>query len=258
VFRNSDKAVAIKKMKKIFENPLDSVRAYREMFILRRLSHENIVQLHDVWITKSESTGILSKRLGSVFLVFEFVDTDLHKIIKSKQYMTIAHIQFILYQILDGVDYMHGSGIIHRDLKPANILIYCSNCLVKIADFGLSRVLNDNLEENYSNNFNYLREQQEGKLFESNDILTNKNFASKTTKTNNDELSYSTSSIKNNDDDSNNDWDKNNTNDNDKRKNNLPSPLPLCRGLTKHVVTRWYRAPEVIILFFKMPQAKNK
>ena len=45
------------------------------------------------------------------------MDTDLSKIIRSNQYMTTGHIQFILYQILLAIKYMHSANVIHRDLK---------------------------------------------------------------------------------------------------------------------------------------------
>ena len=80
-------------------------------------------------------------QLGHLYLVFDFMDTDLSKIIRSNQYMTTGHVQFILYQILLGLKYVHSAHVIHRDLKPANILVSCVDCSVKIADFGLSRVV---------------------------------------------------------------------------------------------------------------------
>ena len=79
--------------------------------------------------------------LGHLYLVFDFMDTDLSKIIRSNQYMTTGHVQFILYQILLGLKYIHSANVIHRDLKPANILVSCVDCSIKIADFGLSRVV---------------------------------------------------------------------------------------------------------------------
>ena len=75
----------------------------------------------------------------------EKMDSDLQKIIFSKQELSDEHYQFILYQILRALYYLHSANIIHRDLKPQNILINVDKNdhkvikEVKIADFGLSR-----------------------------------------------------------------------------------------------------------------------
>ena len=79
--------------------------------------------------------------LGDIYLVFDFVDTDLQKIFKSDQYMSTGHVKYIMYQLLLGMKFMHSANVIHRDIKPANILISCSDCRLKIADFGLARVI---------------------------------------------------------------------------------------------------------------------
>ena len=72
--------------------------------------------------------------------VFEFVDTDLYKLILSEQFLTTEHIQTFLYQLLCGLKYMHSAHVIHRDMKPANILLN-EDCSLRICDFGLSRIL---------------------------------------------------------------------------------------------------------------------
>ena len=143
-------------MKHIFDEPTDAKRAYREIHILRHLKHPSIVALFDVISTSidekylnlyntmsSEGKIPIPKNLGDLYLVFEFVDTDLSKIIKSNQFLSAEHISYILYQILDGLKYIHRTNVIHRDLKPANILISCNDCTVKIADFGLSRMIDE-------------------------------------------------------------------------------------------------------------------
>lgn len=81
------------------------------------------------------------------------MDTDLSKIIQSKQYMQKAHVQFVMYQLLCGLKHIHSANVIHRDLKPANILVSCTDCVIKIADFGLSRVVDREViaRETYTN-----------------------------------------------------------------------------------------------------------
>jgi serine/threonine protein kinase len=71
------------------------------------------------------------------------MDTDLNNIIRSNQFLSNSHIRHICKQILDGLEYIHAMNIIHADIKPSNILINCRNCLIKIADFGISVSVND-------------------------------------------------------------------------------------------------------------------
>lgn len=81
-----------------------------------------------------------------LYLVFEFMEADLHNAIGQK-ILKDLHNRFILYQILKGMKYLHSAEVIHRDLKPSNILIN-SDCHLKICDFGLARSLaSDALEK---------------------------------------------------------------------------------------------------------------
>jgi len=68
----------------------------------------------------------------------ELMETDLATIIKSDQQISDEHIQFLLYQILHGLKYLHLFGILHRDLNPHKLLVN-SNCYLKICDFWLAR-----------------------------------------------------------------------------------------------------------------------
>ena len=68
------------------------------------------------------------------------METDLNRVIKSKQNLKNEHIQYFLYQVLRAFKFIHSADIIHRDLKPSNILLN-ENCDLKICDFGLSRNL---------------------------------------------------------------------------------------------------------------------
>jgi len=73
-----------------------------------------------------------------VYIVSELMETDLHRIIYSKQPLSIDHVRYFLYQILRALKYIHSADVLHRDLKPSNLLVN-SNCDLKVCDFGLAR-----------------------------------------------------------------------------------------------------------------------
>lgn len=180
--------VAIKKVPKIFDNEVDAKRLLRELRILRALRHhEAIIDIVDI----IPPADIL--KFNTLSIVFEFVDTDLSKLIASDQYFTTLHVQYMVYQILLGLKYMHTAKIAHRDLKPANLLVN-EDCSLKICDFGLARGTTENFKQPVPKSRAYLPEP-----------------------TPEEEKQRS-------------------------RRRTKP------RQLTRHVVTRWYRAPEIILL----------
>jgi len=186
----SGQRVAIKKVPKIFNNEVDAKRLLRELRILRALRHhEAIINVINI----IPPPDIVNFNVLSI--VFEFVDTDLSKLIASDQYFTTLHVQYMLYQLLLGIKYMHSANIAHRDLKPANILVN-EDCSLKICDFGLARGVTENFKQPQPNSRAYLPLPTED----------------------------------------------------DEKKNNSAGKRAKPRQLTRHVVTRWYRAPEIILL----------
>ena len=129
----SGKKVAIKKLINIFHY-LDEARfILREISILRELdNHSNVVKLYDVLITQD------LKEFNTIYLVFEYVEGELRRLIRSKSYLNESHVQFIMYSLLNGIRYLHSSNVIHRDIKPANILV-TQDCCAKLCDFGSAR-----------------------------------------------------------------------------------------------------------------------
>jgi mitogen-activated protein kinase 1/3 len=77
-------------------------------------------------------------RPDAVYLVYEYMASDLSKIIVSSQTLDDEQIQWIMYQLCCGLAEFHSFGLIHRDIKPGNILVD-GECGLKICDYGLSR-----------------------------------------------------------------------------------------------------------------------
>merc|ERR1719414_2001232 len=128
---SSNTKVAIKKISP-FEHQTYCQRTLREIKILNRLKHENIIDIRDILRPPTIET------LKDVYIVQSLMETDLHKLLRSQK-LSSDHICYFLYQILRGLKYIHSANVLHRDLKPSNILLN-SNCDLKICDFGLSRV----------------------------------------------------------------------------------------------------------------------
>ena len=124
--------MAIKKMDKIFEDETDCKRILREVTLLRKLRHPCVVEL--IEICKPTDP----ENFTTIYVVMEFAESDLKKILKSSINLEILHIQTIVYNLLCAIKYLHESTVIHRDLKPANILVN-EDCSVKLCDYGLAR-----------------------------------------------------------------------------------------------------------------------
>ncbi|CAD7939834.1 unnamed protein product [Amoebophrya sp. A120] len=179
--RIEKRSVAVKKVKRVFEDLIDCKRILREIAILGRINDTRIVKLYDICVPSDLSN------FTDIYLVLELCDSDFKKLFHlreyelQKEFLTECHTTTLLYNTLCGIKYLHSAGIYHRDIKPANCLVN-TDCGVKICDFGLSRALGEDPQS----------------------IMD-------------DEPRQS----------------KNRT---------------LKRQLTGHVVTRWYRAPELILL----------
>ncbi|XP_074556813.1 mitogen-activated protein kinase 4-like [Curcuma longa] len=130
--RETSEKVAIKKIRNVFGDRIDALRTLREIKLLRKIKHDNIIELKEIMLPSTK------KSFTDVYLVFELMDTDLDQIIKSSQPLSDEHCQCFMFQLLRGLKYLHSANVIHRDLKPGNLLVN-SDCKLKIGDFGLAR-----------------------------------------------------------------------------------------------------------------------
>jgi mitogen-activated protein kinase 15 len=127
--KKSRTTVALKKCFDAFRNATDAQRTYREVMYLQELGHhDNIIKLLN--IIKSENDR-------DIYLVFNYMETDLHAVVRASILEDI-HKQYIIYQLLKALKYMHSAELLHRDIKPSNLLLN-SDCHVRVCDFGLCR-----------------------------------------------------------------------------------------------------------------------
>ncbi|KAF7257201.1 hypothetical protein EG68_05901 [Paragonimus skrjabini miyazakii] len=130
--------VAIKKISP-FEHQTYCQRTYREIRILSRLDHENIIQIYDI------ITAPKFEDMKDVYIVECFMETDLYRLLKTQK-LSNDHICYFLYQMLRGLKYIHSANVLHRDLKPCNILLN-TMCDLRICDFGLARVADPDFDQ---------------------------------------------------------------------------------------------------------------
>jgi len=199
--KQSQRVVAIKKIHKVFEDLIDCKRILREIAILNRLNHQNIIQIVDIIIPSD------LERFDELYIVLEYCDSDFKKLFnnpKEPVFLQDLHVKTLLHALLVGLKYLHSAGIYHRDLKPANCLVN-EDCTVKICDFGLSRAVGMEKQVHLHHFPNTPRDGVDV-------ILGTVGAPVVPTVT------------------------------------PAGTPHKLKRQLTGHVVTRWYRAPELILL----------
>eukprot|EP00928_Gymnodinium_smaydae_P072517 TRINITY_DN55869_c0_g1_i1.p1 TRINITY_DN55869_c0_g1~~TRINITY_DN55869_c0_g1_i1.p1 ORF type:complete len:434 (-),score=92.98 TRINITY_DN55869_c0_g1_i1:92-1393(-) len=185
--QEKDVVIAIKQCKRLFEELTDCKRVLRELAILQRLSHPNVVRVHDIIVPVDINT------FNELCVVLEKCDMDLKKYIKMDVTLELWQVNTLFCNLLLGLQYIHRCDIIHRDLKPANCLFNASDGVVKICDFGLARSMGGELPPLPNTPRGDSDDPEETEV----------------------PLVHSSKSKK--------------------------------RVMTKHVVTRWYRAPELAI-----------
>ncbi|CAF0749904.1 unnamed protein product [Didymodactylos carnosus] len=132
---HSNEHVAIKKVlqDKRFKN--------RELQIMRRLDHQNIVQLKYFFF----SSGDKLKEEVYLNLVLEYIPETVYRVArhytKQKQIIPLLYVKLYMYQLFRALAYIHSFGICHRDIKPQNLLLDPETSILKLCDFGSAKQL---------------------------------------------------------------------------------------------------------------------
>ena len=134
--KDTGELVTIKSIKKKEDSKKAEELVHYEIDILQFCQHKNIVQLVDYFETMKE-----------IIIVLKYIEGNtLGSYLKEKNFnLNEIEVANIIYQIAQGVEYLHKFGIVHRDLKPDNIMILPkkgeNNIIIKIMDFGFSKIV---------------------------------------------------------------------------------------------------------------------
>ncbi|RDX89386.1 Serine/threonine-protein kinase TIO, partial [Mucuna pruriens] len=124
--------VAMKFIMKHGKTEKDIHNLRQEIEILRKLKHENIIQMLDSFESPQEFC-----------VVTEFAQGELFEILEDDKCLPEEQVQAIAKQLVKALHYLHSNRIIHRDMKPQNILIGAGS-VVKLCDFGFARAMSTN------------------------------------------------------------------------------------------------------------------
>ena len=129
---------SLKAIKVITNKKKDGIKSLRELDIMSRLVHPNLVRAEGLMVGVSE--------ILTVGIIMPLATTDLQRLLKEPSFTNTQRIG-ILKDITEGVKFLHDKGYVHLDLKPMNVLIFNhgNNKIGKITDFGLSLILERNM-----------------------------------------------------------------------------------------------------------------
>ena len=230
--KETKKTVAIKKVNELFVDLIDTKRILREITLLRFMKNQFIVELLDIEYDKND------KNFDCIYLIFECLPSDLKKLIKSSSYLKMDDVRIYVYHILCGLKYIHSCAVLHRDLKPGNILLG-HNYQIKICDFGLARCVNRDTEDEIIEKVPEQKQIDQSKLDKHSEFLNK--YASPLSDRKNDIKEEASIN-------------KEGSSTSKTAKNKIPPKLKFLKNqkkekiLSVHVVSRWYRAPELILI----------
>lgn len=126
-------AVKIMKRRKLRRIPNGEQNVQREIQLLKRLSHPNVINLYDVIYDESKQ---------KMYMIMEYCVGELQEMLDSteKKRFPIWQAHGYFCQLLDGLEYLHSQGIVHKDIKPGNLLL-ATDGILKISDFGVAERL---------------------------------------------------------------------------------------------------------------------
>lgn len=156
VYKGQEKTgglVAVKKMKTFTGRSWQGISqtTLREISLLKSMNHKNVVKLREIVFEdgKAQQSQLnndpANQQMSTMYLIFEMGKTDLHKVLQ-KSYMFTGRglepkrIKNILFQLLEGITFLHANRTLHRDLKPENLLLTEEDRLL-ICDLGLARTV---------------------------------------------------------------------------------------------------------------------
>lgn len=148
--------VALKKIRMDNEREGFPITAIREIKILKKLHHENVIKLKEIVTSpgpEKDDQGRPdgNKYKGGIYMVFEYMDHDLTGLAdRPGMRFTVPQIKCYMRQLLTGLHYCHVNQVLHRDIKGSNLLIDNEGNL-KLADFGLARSFSNEHNANLTN-----------------------------------------------------------------------------------------------------------
>ena len=126
-----DRQVAIKVMRPELTSSMGADRFLREVRVVARLQHPNILGLVDS-----------GERDGLLYYVMPYVAGEsLRARLEREHELPVPAALAILREVADALAYAHGEGVVHRDVKPENVLLSAGHA--QVADFGIARIASD-------------------------------------------------------------------------------------------------------------------
>ena len=243
---NHNAPIVIKRIADVFQTSEDAMRILREVAILRRLDHPNIIKVVDV-IEPEPNNDAFTRDIRPfhvLYIVFADGGIDLKMWMESFQDDQLPRptgdvVRHLMKQMVGAFGYIHRCRVVHRDIKPANILIDPVTLTLRIADFGLSRVIEVTDEEEHQGhhhrvwNFERPRAPSVDEDMDEASPHASGTLDEVVPLERGDSGSF----------------------DSDDSDVESDSPALLQRSMSHHVVTRWYRAPEVILCQGQYSQA---